>query len=191
MVLEEKSRKRSRKQNIQQVILSSVALAGIVSVSLIAPNAMQGFRFVGLGKRHSRFFQHSTNRARNRLVEKGLLEYVEGKKYIQLTEKGRKQLRVWGLADYEIKKPRRWDKKWRILIFDVKESRRAVRDKLRLVLSKMGFYKLQQSVWIYPYDCEEFAQLLKVDFKVGWDVLYIIADQVENESRLRQHFQLD
>ena len=73
---------------------------------------------------------------------------------------------------------------------DIWEKRREVRDKLRLVLRRMGFYQMQRSVWVYPYDCEDFIQLLKVDFKVNAGMLYVIADQIEHEWILRKHFKL-
>jgi len=45
-------------------------------------------------------------------------------------------------------------------------------------------------MWIYPYDCEDFLALLKTDFRMGRNVLYIIADRVEADKKLRQHFNL-
>lgn len=176
--------------NIQQAILAVIAIPGVLAIAAVAPNAFQILGLTGLGKRKFKSFQSHTTRARSRLIDKGFLEYKDGKNFLQLTEKGKKQLRLWGLGGYHIKKPKHWDKKFRILSFDIKEQRRNIRDKLRAVLSKMGFYRLQQSVWVYPYDCEDFIQLLKSDFRVGWDVLYIIADQVENEKVLMQHFGL-
>ena len=190
MSLEEKSKKSSRKQTIQKAILASVAVAGVLSIAVVAPNAVQLLRSFGFNPKNSSLFTSRTNRARRRLIEKGLLEYKNNNRFVQLTSRGERQLRLWGLAGYKVKTPKRWDKKFRILSFDIKEKRRGVRNKLRTVLRKMGFYPLQQSLWIYPYDCEEFIQLLKADFRIGWDVLYIIADQIDNEKRVKEYFDL-
>jgi phenylacetic acid degradation operon negative regulatory protein len=46
----------------------------------------------------------------------------------------------------------KWDKKWRILIFDIAEVSRKTRDILRLKLKELGFGMLQKSVWITPHD---------------------------------------
>ena len=183
--LENQARKNQRKKNIQKGILMAVATAGLLSVALVAPNVLKV-----LGKRPDKFFKYNANKSRDRLLEDSFIIFEEkkGKKYLKLTEKGDRKLREWGVVGYHIDKPKRWDKKWRILTFDIWERRRYVRDKLRLVLRRIGFYQMQRSVWVYPYDCEDFIQLLKADFKVGSGMLYVIADQIENDKVLRKHF---
>jgi hypothetical protein len=43
-------------------------------------------------------------------------------------------------------------------------------------------------VWVYPYDCEDLITLLKADFKIGKDLLYVITESIENDKWLRQSF---
>ena len=185
-VLEQSSRKRTRNNNIQKIILQAVATAGVLSVALLAPNALQAFRQIGLfpKQRQKEIF----NSSRNRLIKAGLLTYED--KFIRLTAKGEAKLRQLEKHNYKLEKPRRWDKKWRVLIFDVPEKRRGIRDKVRNTITSVGFMKLQKSVWIYPYDCEDFVNLIKADFKIGKDLLYLIVDSVENDREIRTHFQL-
>ena len=99
-------------------------------------------------------------------------------------------LRTLELKDYATKKPKRWDGKWRVLIFDIPERRKSVRDKVRLTLTAIGFKRLQNSVWVYPYDCEDLITLLKADFKIGRDLLYLIVDSIENDAILRDWFDI-
>jgi len=94
------------------------------------------------------------------------------------------------LASMESPRKRRWDKKWRMLIFDIREERKNIREKVRRTLISLGFYRLQDSVWVYPYDCEDLVVLLKADFKIGKDLLYIISDEIENDEFLRKAFHL-
>lgn len=54
----------------------------------------------------------------------------------------------------------------------------------------MGFVRLQDSVWVYPYDCEDFINLIKTDFKIGKDLLYIVADKIEGDKSLVKFFKL-
>ena len=89
-----------------------------------------------------------------------------------------------------IKKPKHWDGKWRIVIYDLKERKRGLRDKLRNTLASFGFIRLQHSVWIYPYDCEDLIMLIKADFKIGKDILYLIVEKVENDIWLKRSFGL-
>jgi CRISPR-associated endonuclease Cas2 len=77
------------------------------------------------------------------------------------------------------------------LIFDIKEERKGMRDKIRRTLNTIGFIRLQDSVWVYPYDCEDLIMLLKADFKIGKDLVYIIADSIENDKDLRLAFNLN
>ncbi|MEI6040240.1 MAG: hypothetical protein WCP93_02720 [Candidatus Berkelbacteria bacterium] len=51
-----------------------------------------------------------------------------------------------------------WDKKWRLVMFEVPETNRALRDKLRRQLSALGLGTLQASVWISPHDVLEKIQ---------------------------------
>jgi phenylacetic acid degradation operon negative regulatory protein len=48
-----------------------------------------------------------------------------------------------------------WDKKWRLVIFDIPEKRRIVRDVLRYQLKQFGFVPLQQSVWVTKRNCTD------------------------------------
>src|SRR3989344_3897454 len=57
-------------------------------------------------------------------------------------------------------------------------------------LTQIVFLKLQNSVWLYPYDCEDLISLLKADFKIGKDVLYMIVEKLENDWHLRKTFNL-
>jgi CRISPR-associated endonuclease Cas2 len=76
------------------------------------------------------------------------------------------------------------------VIFDIPQTRRAQRNILRHKLQEIGFVKLQNSVWTNPYDHEELITLLKLEYGLGAEVLYIIADSIENDRGLRGRFGL-
>jgi len=173
---------------LQTVILKSITIAGLLSVVMVAPNALQLLKFTG-DKRKERNLRQSIYNSRKRLVEKGLIEYNKND-FLCLTKEGQKELKRIEFGNYRIKKPKKWDKKWRILIFDIKERKRQSRDQLRITLNLIGFVKLQNSVWVYPYDCEDLIVLLKTDFSFGREVLYIVADRIENERTLLKVFNL-
>ena len=96
---------------------------------------------------------------------------------------------IWN-DDFKIEIPRHWDGKWRLVIVEIPEKKRGVRDRIRGLVVRLGFLRLQDSVWVYPYDCEELVTLLKTDLKIGRAVLYIIADAIEFDRPLRAHFGL-
>jgi DNA-binding transcriptional regulator PaaX len=107
-----------------------------------------------------------------------------------LTDKGQQELLKYQLREKRIKSGR-WDKKWRIVIFDIAEKRRSARDRIRIDMKVFGFEKLQDSVWVYPYECEEVISLLKTRYKAGKELVYIVASDIENDMRLRKTFQLE
>ena len=184
-VLERESKRGTRKGQLQKVILSAVATAGVLSVMAVAPNAFQALSMFGFGKKGTH--RYTVETSRKRLVHNGLLEYAkEG--FLKLTPKGEAKLRQLELHEYKTKKPKRWDKKWRVLIFDIREERKNLRDKVRRTLMIIGFVRLQDSVWVYPYDCEDLVALLKADFKIGKEVLYLIVDKIENDGWLKKQF---
>ncbi|MFA6551952.1 MAG: hypothetical protein WCT19_00430 [Candidatus Paceibacterota bacterium] len=184
--LENEAKKRAKYKNLQKIILQTIETAGVLSVALLAPNALRIFKMFGyeIGKRE----REGISRSRRKLIETGLVAY-EGR-FLRLTAKGEARLRHLELINYKIKIPKKWDKKWRVIIFDVSEKRRFVRDKLRNTLIAIGFVCLQKSVWVYPYDCEDLITLLKADFKIGKDVLYMIVESIENSKSLSEHFGL-
>jgi len=183
---EKESRQKTRRKNLKKIILGTVAATGVISVALLAPNVIGAMGKLGLLP-HGRQ-KESICTARNRLVRQGLLVH-EGHKLV-LTQKGEKMLRMMEASNFVIQKPRRWDHKWRILIFDIPEKKRIIRDKIRRTLSTIGFIQLQQSVWLYPYDCEDVVNLLKADLRVGKDLLYLIVDSLEYDERFRRRFGL-
>jgi len=184
--LEQQSKIRTRRKNIKKIILGTIAVAGMLGVAAVAPNVIGAMAKLGIipTKRQKEIIK----RSRQRLTEQGLLEYKGG--YLRLTSGGESAWRRMEVGNYKMAKPKRWDKKWRVLIFDIKESQKTLRNKIRRTLVAVGFIHLQHSVWVYPYDCEDFVTLLKADFKIGKDLLYLIVDELENDTALRKYFGL-
>ncbi|MBI2196904.1 helix-turn-helix transcriptional regulator [Candidatus Daviesbacteria bacterium] len=78
------------------------------------------------------------------LREKGFIETEkDGRKImLKLTDKGREEAIVKKLLAEE-----KWDRKWRIVIFDVPEKHRKLRKILRSKLREWEFEPWQKSVW--------------------------------------------
>lgn len=73
-----------------------------------------------------------------------------GRPYLRLTPKGSDKVRRdFSLFSWQKQK---WDRKWRIVVFDIAEANKKTRDNLRAKLRELGFGMLQESVWINPYD---------------------------------------
>lgn len=190
--MEERTRRIVKKAKIQDAVVAT--LYGVAALTLIiaAPNTLRLFKYLDpyIGKHNGR---RRMSQAISRLIKRGFLkrEGYGGDARVFLTDAGRRHAESL-LKDMQlsIDKPRRWDERWRIVMFDVWERRRPVRDRLRHLLQKIGFVKIQNSVWAYPYDCEEVIALIRAELRVGRGAMYLITDGLEGDRELREHFGL-
>ncbi len=187
--LEEASRKRKKKRDIQHAVLAAVAVTGTVAFAAIAGNAMQLLQYLPNEKYN---LKHQAKSVAGRLVAKRYAEWIEraGKKYLRITPNGRKAFEFEQAKISFKNQKKKWDGRWRMVAFDIPERRRATRLRLRSVMREIGFVRLQDSVWVYPYDCEDFSALFKAELRIGKDVLYAIADTIEHDKGIRRHFNL-
>ena len=186
MSLETEALSVRRKGYLQRAILTSLAVAGVLAISMVAPNTLQLLGGLGRGNR----FNERTHSSLGRLLKKGFVEF-DNHKRLRLTENGKRALALMErVSKDESQKRKHWDERWRLVIFDVPEYRKIVRNRLRLAVQEFGFLRVQDSVWVYPYDCEELIVLLKADLRIGKDVLYAIVERIENDGWIREHFKL-
>ena len=182
-----------RRTKVKQAILATLGIAGVVTLAAVAPNCAQLLKYIikSPSQRASRY--HYIKSVVGKMAKNGLVGFAknnQGQTVVRLTDRGRKELELYGLGSQTISKPRRWDGKYRLIIFDIKEWKRGVRDELRQWLKQLGFLPLQRSVWVYPYECRQVIVLLKAYFKIGREVLYITADEIENDRWLKREFGL-
>lgn len=185
--------KRETRIKIGKIILKNLAAAGFLSMAILTPNTLRSLEMFYGNKKRKYEPKYQIKRAITRLREEGLIEFQnrEGEIFVHLTDKGKRKILKYQLQEIIIKKPKKWDRKWRVIIFDIKEYKRKTRDALRKELINLGFLKLQNSVWTYPYDCEEVAILFKAYFHLGGEVLYLLVDKIENDEWLKREFNLN
>ncbi|MFA6097898.1 MAG: hypothetical protein WC788_09845 [Candidatus Paceibacterota bacterium] len=119
------------------------------------------------------------------------MDYRGKQLYISLTEEGRAKAKKYRIDDLRIEKPKKWDKKWRIMIFDVKNEQRMKREALRGKIKQLGLFQIQKSVWVYPYDFEKEAGILREFFNFNSEEMQLItASKIENDELVRKHFDL-
>lgn len=187
--LEEASRKRKKKKDIQNIVLATIAVTGLLAFAAITPNALRLLEYLPNEKYNLKYRMKSVA---GRLVAKRYVVWVEqdGKIFLRITEAGRKVF-AFEQAKVALKnQKKKWDGRWRMVVFDIPERRGHIRARLRAYMNEIGFVRLQDSVWVYPYDCEDFIALLKSELKIGKDALYAIADTIEYDTPLRKHFKL-
>ena len=184
--LERKNQSEIRRTKVNKAIIAAIGAAGIITLGMVAPNVLGALGKMG-------FLPQRKNQIRNtlsRMIKAGYvkLEKKEAGTFVRLTEKG--ELFLASSQDRRELKQKKWDGKWRIVMYDLKEPAKTLRARIRSQLHEWNFVKLQNSVWVTPHDCEDLIILFKADNRIGKNLLYIIADQIENDRALRQHFSL-
>ncbi len=177
--------------SISKDVLITIGALGFIFVAATAGNAVQLLKYTPLaGKK--KYKRYEINKSIKKLLERDLLKINEDKhnKYLEVTNKGRKLLLRYELEGLAKDKPKKWDKKYRVVIFDISEQRKKIRDHLRLMLRSLGFVCLQNSVWVYPYECQEIIELLKKYLDLRQEVIYMSVDSIENDEWLRKKFKL-
>ena len=127
-------------------------------------------------------------RSFNSLQRSGFWRLSRFGKY-EFTKKGIAKLEQMRIR--ESVKKQRWDGYWRVVVFDIVEEKRAARDALRRKLKNFGFYPLQKSVFVSPFDCQKEITALADFFEANDDIEYIIAKKLGvKESEVRDFFNL-
>lgn len=130
-----------------------------------------------------------------RALEKRKIIYIEEKDdkvFVHLDEKGEKKVfehSIKMLLDFK-KKRKVWNGKWFLVFFDVPEAERNKRNYLRQYLKKIGFYQYQQSVYLFPYECEKEVEQIKKIVEGAKYMKYIVAEKIEDEQEAKRFFKL-
>ena len=85
---------------------------------------------------------------------------------------------------------RTWDGKWRLVVFDIPEKLRKGRDALRAKIKELGFYELQKSVFVFPYECRDEIDFIVEFFGLRKYVRYGVLEFIDNELHLKEIFDL-
>jgi len=190
--LELEAKKIRRRGKLQQALLTTLLVGGMIALG--AAPRVDLLKILGSRRRNPFRLKYQINETLSRLVRKDLVTFVEkgGRKFARLTPAGVKRLQFeQQKTALSLQKRKRWDKRWRVVIFDIPERRRGVRSRLRSTMQECGFVRLQDSVWVYPHDCEELTVLLKAELKLGSAVLYMVVEKIENDAWLKKHFLLE
>jgi DNA-binding transcriptional regulator PaaX len=166
--------------------------SGLITTALIAPNILQV-----LDKPLRRYYKKLDKAAREKeykyllgyMKKHGLIKYrAQQFNGIRLTKEGVERAEKADLDKIEIKKPLKWDKKWRIIFFDIPELNKTARDCLSRKLKELGFLQLQKSVWIHPFYCRDEVAAIGEQYNVRKYVTYIETSYIDSEKELIQKF---
>ena len=107
-----------------------------------------------------------------------------------LSKEGRRVALSYDIENMGIRRPDRWDGKWRIVMFDVPEPLKKVRDSIRMHFKNMGFYEFQKSVFVHPYPCAKEIEYIMEFYEAKKYIRFVVATDIDNAIELKKHFRL-
>lgn len=114
----------------------------------------------------------------------------DGTTTIVLTRLGKTHALTYEIDTVTIPHMNKWDRKWRIVMFDVPEKFKKARDALSRSLKRIGFEQLQKSVFVHPFECLKETTFVAEFFNVRPCIRYVLADHIDNETTLKKKFHL-
>ena len=171
-------------KGLTKAVLIGLGTGAVIGTALLFP---------GIGVLYKEFKKEQWEKAKRRgrlnytikrLEKQNLVSWKEkdGELILILTERGKKKVLGYKLEEMKIKKPKKWDKHFRVIVFDIPENRREARNTFRKKLKNLGFYQLQKSVFVCPYECKEEVDFLRHELDIARFVNYILAKEIQGIS---------
>lgn len=173
-------------------LLMFLAGVGALGLILVFPPAITGIAaLIRLGRRD--YSGWGMRRTLKRLAKQKYVRVSEdtgGQVMVRITNQGMTRALSYKVDSMVLQIPKKWDGKWRVVVFDIPEKYKRIRDVFRIRLGQLGLYQLQESVYVCPYPCFNEIEFLRELYGVSFTVRYIVADQIEDDDILRQRFNL-
>ena len=204
--MKRKKQVKSKKQKVQETIsirdnysrgelakeiLKGLAVGGLIVASFAMPNLPKIFYLFGVESAKDRY---KIKRSLYGLSKRKLVIMYDkdGEEYVEITEEGKKRILKYKLDEICLTRPRKWDKRWRIITFDIPETHKRARDGLTGKLNEMEIYALQKSVFICPFECRDEIDFVSEYFGIRKFVHYFVANEIDDkdEDYLKAYYNL-
>ena len=177
--------KRIKIGNNEREVIKFIGLGAIILVALTSPSPKLSAALVKLLKeKGSGYFSKMLNNLKNKNV------IILGGEKVRLTRKGRELLNLIELQNFQILKPKKWDGIWRLVSYDIPNVSKKKRDWFRQTLKVLEFQKIQESLWVHPYECKEEIAVIAKDLGVAKYVIMMTTDYLPNQDAMLKRFNL-
>lgn len=182
-------------KQIGRVVLAVAFISGIIVISATAPNLLGA-----LGK----IFKNSKRQNKNKALQQKTMQTIYNLRkrkliewdrrgdrvMLKITPRGRSVFLKQRLFELKIKEQRKWDRVWRIVIFDIPNNLGTRRDIFRQRLKKMGFFQFQKSAFITPFPCRQELEIILAYYNLFDYITYLEATYISDEEKCHQYFNL-
>lgn len=197
LLLQQKTQKKQEQQYAAVKDILSLLGAGVaLSAALLAPNSARAIKPLLRQSSHWDEWKHFNiaylRRTLHRLEQQKIVEIQEDgdQSVIQLTSGGKRKILRYSLDNLEVVKPKSWDGKWRLVLYDVPISQRGLGDLVRQALRTIGFYPIQKSVYLFPYSCFDHIEFIREYYGLGNALQYMLVSHIEHDEAYKTYFNL-
>ena len=114
----------------------------------------------------------------------------DGTVQLMLTEEGKRRVVQFHPESMRIQKPQQWDGLWRMVFFDIPESKKKGRDALSTLLKRLEFYPMQKSVFVHPFECKDEVNFVTEMFGLVPYVRFVRVKDIDIALDLKRRFAL-
>ncbi|TSC54312.1 MAG: phenylacetic acid degradation operon negative regulatory protein, partial [Microgenomates group bacterium LiPW_16] len=103
---------------------------------------------------------------------------------------GKRRILKYAISELKIKRPKKWDQKWRVVVYDISNSQKQLQVLIRETLKNLGFFPMQESVYINPFPCFDEIEFLREYYGLGSQIQYLLVEKIENDEVYKTYFKL-
>ena len=183
-----------KRDNTTKEILLALLKAGCFIIAATSPYFLSGFLRKWFKDKVKKTAWKRAERLRE-LQKRKIVSFTEqqdGTVKIELTHQGKILVRQYNLDEIKINKPKIWDKKWRLILYDIPEHKKKARDAFNVKLRDLGLFRLQKSLWVSAYDCLPQIEFLCAVFDLNLDknIFYLEVPNTPKEKEIKDWFEM-
>ena len=182
---------QDKKDLVRSILIGLGAIGIVVVIGAVAPSLFEIFRKRKIFK--NEYYKNGFNRRISYLKSKELIEVKDnpdGTCAVKLTKKGLKKILKYDIDTLKIKPMKKWDEKWRFVMFDIPDKYRKASNALREKLKALGFFQFQKSIWVYPYPINDEVNFISEIFNIRQFVKTGDIINLEDDTQLKSAFKL-
>ena len=169
------------------VILKGLAVGGLFIAVLALPGLAQVLVLFKPKNSRERF---RIKRTIHSLEKRRLLKVSPKNGALSLTDCGKKEVDKNKIYDLRVKPQKVWDEMFRVIIFDIPNTKKSVRNAANFHLKRMGFVPIQKSTFITPFECKSELDLLGKYLNVRNHLKYLLVKKIDGEQEIKKMFGL-
>lgn len=188
--MDQTTTRKTRNEATKQLLIDLLKTASGLTILMSRPAGSLYYPpyFYTNGKFDRTRFRRTVRHAR----DYGYIDVKEKKNELTITLKEAGHVRAlrYTVEDIHITEPAVWDKRWRMVIFDIPETMRLARNVFKDKLDEMGFAQIQKSAYVHPYPCHNEIEFMRSLYGLESYIRMGVLEKIEGDEALRKRFGL-